>query len=91
MSSTTKDTNVQQQPAPRRKLFKGSLVPPCPNPAPRSYTVAPTPASEVAILKDPAKSKSSSARPQPISSMNIPQPFVDPSVLLRRRAPPSPL
>ncbi|KAI1360950.1 hypothetical protein F5Y08DRAFT_35379 [Xylaria arbuscula] len=71
---------------PPRRLFKGSLSPPCAQPAHKSYTQTPATISEV-YIKDPSKKQATSPSPIAISSMAVPQPFVDPAVL--QRHPPS--
>ncbi|KAI1292741.1 hypothetical protein F5Y03DRAFT_375250 [Xylaria venustula] len=88
MSTIDKETcpAAHPQAASSRKLFKGTLSPPRVQPAHRSYTLTPASISEVSI-KDPANKQASVRRPIAISSTAVPQPFVDPAVLQRRRPP----
>ncbi|KAI0434991.1 hypothetical protein F5Y09DRAFT_157568 [Xylaria sp. FL1042] len=88
MSTINKETRPTAQPqaTPSRRLFKGTLSPPCAQPAHKSYTLTPASISEVSI-KDPAKKQVTSRHPIAISSTAVPQPFVDPAVLQRRPPP----
>ncbi|KAI0912864.1 hypothetical protein F4823DRAFT_138999 [Ustulina deusta] len=89
MSTIEKETRPTAHPpaVPSRRLFKGTLSPPCAQPAHKSYTLTPASLSKVSI-KDPAEKQVTSRRSIAISSTAVPQPFVDPAVL-QRRAPPS--
>ncbi|KAI1282818.1 hypothetical protein F5Y07DRAFT_394779 [Xylaria sp. FL0933] len=89
MSTNNKDTRPTAHPqaTSSRRLFKGTLSPPCAQPAHKSYyTMTPASTSEVSI-KDPAKEQAASRQPIAISSTAVPQPFVDPAALQRRPHP----
>ncbi|KAI0810346.1 hypothetical protein GGR55DRAFT_134913 [Xylaria sp. FL0064] len=88
MSTSNKDTRPTAHPpaTSSRRLFKGTLSPPCAQPAHKSYTITSASISEVSI-KDPAKKQAASRGPIAISSTAVPQPFVDPAALQRRPHP----
>ncbi|KAI0109141.1 hypothetical protein GGR51DRAFT_558503 [Nemania sp. FL0031] len=87
MSTTDKEPRPTSYPeaassaAAKRKLFKGTLSPPCTQSPGKSYTLTPPLSSEVFIKDTTGKKRYCSTA---ISSMAVPQPFVDPAVLQRR-------
>ncbi|KAI1132746.1 hypothetical protein F5Y10DRAFT_185101 [Nemania abortiva] len=90
MSTTDKGPRPTERPeaaspVAKRRLFKGTLSPPpCTQSASRSYTVAPPLSSEVFIRDTAGKKTAGHCSSTAISSMAVPQPFVDPAVLQRR-------
>ncbi|KAI2638390.1 hypothetical protein GGS21DRAFT_436899 [Xylaria nigripes] len=80
------DKGTRPQAALPRKLFKGTLSPPCPPSTSKSYTLTPAPSAEV-FIRDPAEKSATSQGYIAISSTAVPQPFVDPTALQRRSHP----
>ncbi|KAI0506942.1 hypothetical protein F5B22DRAFT_650259 [Xylaria bambusicola] len=84
MNEETRPTH--EPTVPSRRLFKGTLSPPCAQPAHKSYTLAPASISKVHV-KDLSKKQASGPDPIAISSTAVRQPFVDPAVLQRGHPP----
>ncbi|KAI0198329.1 hypothetical protein F4808DRAFT_260284 [Astrocystis sublimbata] len=84
MATVDKEASRATNTAPhsKRELFKGTLKPPSTKPTGKSYTLAPASIAEV-VVRDPA-AQATRCPQTAISSMAVPQPFVDPAVLQRR-------